>query len=218
MTRMTREERKSETRVRLLAAAEAVFARRGYHAASVDEVCDEAGYSKGALYAHFASKEDLLMELIGTRMRTYLEDLAARFVRTGTLPERIREVVAFLAQTIEEKPRWCVLYIEFWTHAMRTPEVRGRLAEQYASWRTMTAALIETQADEAGVTLPLPADDLAAGVVAMFDGFILQQLVDPDRFHPDDFGNMLTVFLAGVSSLAGAAPLATLPETAGRPA
>lgn len=201
MARLSRVEKKTETRQRLLAAAEVVFARDGYHAASVDDVCEEAGFSKGALYSNFESKEDLLLALISSRMESHMQSIVEIFGQGGTLGDNIRQVAAFLEKDLLDKRTWCVLYMEFWTHAVREPGLTDKVAEQYEMWRTMTAALIQAQADESGVYFPLPAEELAVGVVALIDGFVLQQVIEPARFTAPQFANLLAVFLAGAGAL-----------------
>ena len=59
-TAFTREERRTQTRSELLDAAEQLFSEQGFHATSVDQVADEAGYTKGAVYSNFADKDDIL--------------------------------------------------------------------------------------------------------------------------------------------------------------
>jgi AcrR family transcriptional regulator len=127
--RRTQAERRAETRGRLLKAARHVFAERGYHAASLDLVSERAGYTKGALYHHFGSKEGLLLAL--------LDEHVAR--RLGQ------------AQTPEEGPpskkmpfdrEFALLFLEFVCAAARDPQLRRRLADRMRSARSETARLL----------------------------------------------------------------------------
>ena len=77
--RLSRQERKSQTRERLLDAAAQVFARRGFESASLDEVAAAAGYTKGAVYSNFASKTDLVIALIVRRIEVQTAEHARRF-------------------------------------------------------------------------------------------------------------------------------------------
>ena len=87
-TRLTNQERVALTRQRLLAAAATVFARRGYHAASVEEVASEAGYSTGAVYHHFKGKEDLFLALFEEHVTERIRDYAEMFARGREIGRR----------------------------------------------------------------------------------------------------------------------------------
>src|SRR5882757_778984 len=81
-TRLTREESRALTRSRVMAAAGEVFAEEGFHAASLEEVAERAGYSIGAVYSNFRSKDDLFLSLMTDRLRAFEEGLAAAFAET----------------------------------------------------------------------------------------------------------------------------------------
>ena len=74
--RMTREQSRANTRERLLAAARSVFARSGFHGASVDEIASEAGFSTGALYSNFDGKEDLFLVLMEREIDEHAREIA----------------------------------------------------------------------------------------------------------------------------------------------
>src|SRR5437762_11255550 len=88
--RPTREERKAQTREELLEAAARVFARKGYRAASVDDVSAEAGYTKGAFYSNFESKEDIFATLVADRSKSWTMAVAQGYTGPGSLDERLR--------------------------------------------------------------------------------------------------------------------------------
>ena len=86
-TRLTREAKKAETRRRLLEAAAEVFIRRGFQGASVEEICEEAGFTRGAFYSNFRSKEQLFAELLQDRVyRGYRGMAERRLAAEGELP------------------------------------------------------------------------------------------------------------------------------------
>ncbi|MHB2024105.1 MAG: TetR/AcrR family transcriptional regulator [Mycobacteriales bacterium] len=132
---MSRQQQKQRTRERLLAAAETVFRRDGFHRATVEGISDEAGYSKGAFYANFKDKEALFLALVETRLN--LRALAIR----GANPEECRanEQAVDLAQGFaayaESDPGWQQLFFEFWVHASRYPEVGERFDRAQAPLR-----------------------------------------------------------------------------------
>lgn len=122
-----RQERSETTRVRLLRAAEKIFARDGFEAARLQEIAAEAGYTRGALYANFDSKEDLFFALlegeISSRIRA-VENLMQEFCDASAKLSAFRE---FFLSLCEDR-RWSLLALEFKLFAVRHPEVRTRLA------------------------------------------------------------------------------------------
>src|SRR5574341_942153 len=89
--RLNREQKKTLTRERLLKAAERVFARRGYGGASLDDVAEEAGFSKGAIYSNFKNKEDLFLALVDQHIEERVRDIQRTLATGGQANERARE-------------------------------------------------------------------------------------------------------------------------------
>jgi AcrR family transcriptional regulator len=195
--RRSREQRKAETRAALLDAAGRVFARRGYHAASVDEVADEAGYSTGALYSNFEGKEDLFLALLQREIERQAEGVAAAVAERGSLDERARGGAEYWVEFLDREPELVLLFMEFWAYAVRNPEIRSRFAARYAEVRASLARIIDEGARELGVELLRPPEQLAAAIDALADGFALQKLADPDSIPDELFGDALTMLLEG---------------------
>src|SRR4029453_6243198 len=134
MTRLTRAQRRQQTRDQLLDAAGQVFARRGFHAATIDEVAEAAGYTKGAVYSNFASKDDLVLALLD-------KHLAAQFQQIEALDdiESCEELRAALAGRTEQEfaaaRDFGVLLVEFSLYAMRNPAAQAELAKRYRQLR-----------------------------------------------------------------------------------
>src|SRR4051812_40869579 len=117
MVRLRRDERKQQTRAELVAAARAEFLTRGFHPASVEEIAERAGYSKGAVYSNFGSKDELFLAGLDEQ---YARGLGAHVERMGaaaTMPAALHAVAARLAEQARLEPDWTPLLIEFWTHA-----------------------------------------------------------------------------------------------------
>src|SRR5437764_1063026 len=89
--RQTREQKKAQTHRQLLEAAARVFARKGYRAASVDDVAAEAGFTKGAFYSNFDSKEDVFAALVEDRSRNWTMSVASAYATGGSLAERMEK-------------------------------------------------------------------------------------------------------------------------------
>jgi AcrR family transcriptional regulator len=197
--RLSRGERKAETREALLDAAGQVFARRGYHAAAVDEVAAEAGFSTGALYSNFEGKEDLFLALLTREIERQVREVSEAIAERGTLDERARGGAEYWNRFLEREPELVLLFMEFWAYAVRNPEVRERFAARYAEVRAALAGLIEESARELGIELTLPAELLAVAVDALADGFALQKLADPDSVPEELFAESLAMLLEGSS-------------------
>lgn len=176
--RLDRRAMKARTRERLLDAAAEVFVRRGIEAASLDEVAEAAGYTKGAIYSNFSSKTDLINALADRRITQ--QAAAAEVDLEGvTLEQGLR--------TLEERSRsdaaaerdWAILATEFFLYSMRHPQAQAAMAAQYERARTLTAEMLASKYADAGAEIPLPPRDLAILVEAIGIGVTLQSLLDP---------------------------------------
>jgi AcrR family transcriptional regulator len=191
---------RAETRRRILAAAARVFARRGLEAASLDEVAAVAGFSKGAVYSNFASKEDLVLELMEQAITTRVERVSAALSGTPNPAGRSQEAGRLLTEALRQEPEWQVLFIEFWLLAVRDASLRERFASRRAPLRARIARLIEQQAAETGLALPAPAEQLAVAVLALSNGLGIEQMADPSAVPPDAFGLFLALLFHGLSA------------------
>ncbi|MDQ3964734.1 MAG: TetR family transcriptional regulator C-terminal domain-containing protein, partial [Actinomycetota bacterium] len=113
-----------------------------------------------------------------------------------TAADRIRSGGRFLDSLVAKDRQWCLLYMEFWGRAVRDPKLRRRFAAQYAAWRSGIAQIIETQSNEVGVEFDAPADELASALIALFEGQVLQRLIDPRAFDEGFFTRLLLRFFA----------------------
>ena len=207
----SQEERRQATRRRLIEAAGAVFARRGYAAASVEEIAREAGLSTGAIYWHFEGKDELFLAMA--------EAFAVNRVRelTGVIADEEQDAAErgrragdqWMARLADDPLRFRVA-LEFRNYAQERPEVRAALADRVAAVREATARQIAQDGAEGRINLPLPADDIAAVVRALGLGLALEKLTDPDAIRDELFGDFLFVLFRLLAS-AEAAELSSCP-------
>ncbi|HXK34144.1 MAG TPA: TetR/AcrR family transcriptional regulator [Dehalococcoidia bacterium] len=163
-TSIDRFEQRKQTRAKLVDAALQLFSTSGYEHATVDDISQAAGYSKGAYYFHFSTKDDILLELL----RMWTEDRTRALAASG---DGLREAFsAFFSY--RDEPRWPAVLLEFWAQATRNAEVGKRLSQAYASWRRALCERIETAAAD-GLRAE-SADDVAALVLAAHDGHAVQ--------------------------------------------
>lgn len=161
--RLTRAERKEQTRAALLAAARSVVARRGMQAATHEEIANEAGLTIGAIYSNFASKADLMAALWG--------DVAGHssvvVEERETLRACLQALAGRLVRAVDEDPESLDLQLEFQLFAIRVPEARDRRLPHWNAAHEAHAAVLERVAQRSGEVLPVPARDFAEAVSSM---------------------------------------------------
>lgn len=172
-TMLDRFEQRKATRAKLIDAALDLFSSSGYDHATVDEISQAAGYSKGAYYFHFSTKDDILLELL----RMWTEDrnvtLAGIADEARTRDGLHESITGFFSYA--SSPRWPGVLLEFWAQAMRNQEVSKRLTEAYAVWRKQISEAFDI-ARSAGV-IAQTGSDAADVVLAAHDGFAVRNAI-----------------------------------------
>ncbi len=170
--RLTRAQQQAVTRERLLAAAERVIDRYGFGGASIDLISAEAGYSKGAIYSNFESKEAVFLELL----RQYMErDMAALERIVGLDSEELSAALTRWLETMDSETDCPLLVTELQLQARRSPAFAERYyALQEQQTRTL-AKILERYFEAASRPLPLDPLDLARLMTALAHGLSLQR-------------------------------------------
>lgn len=197
----TPERRRQRTREALLDAAATVFAERGFHGASLDEIAATAGYTRGAIYKHFTDKEELLHEVcvrLNERNFAEFDEIPAgvEWLDTADLAAVTRQ----WASMVERDAEFRVVMLEFQLHAYRNPELRERALAFARANRHAIAEYITERVAEVGGDLPVDAERLAAIFGTSSDGFAQMALIDPDAV--DQYGLLLDLVVRGLRSLA----------------
>ena len=204
--RLSRVERREKTRQDLLTAAETCFVTRGFHATSVDEVAEQAGYTKGAVYSNFASKEDLFFGVYQRRVDHVLTEVVPGLRQAGA--ERVFDWLA--TGTIQRRDGddgWLAVFFEFWAHVLRHPELRSRFAESHTRFLEPLTDGVRQLAADRGRTLPsdLTAFQVVLAWNAMEVGLGLERLTQPEDVDVELARRMGSLLLDAVL---GAAPAA----------
>ncbi len=199
-TRRTRAERRAETREHLLEAAARVFARKGYAGASVDDIAEEAGFTVGALYSNFASKQDLFLAAFERHCDQDLAQIQTIMNSPGTLQERLDAYSQQFVELTEQHRQWWLLSEELWLYAQRDPDAQARMANLERKVRAIVADTLQREATRRGVPLPGPAHEVAAAALALWRGLLRQRLLDPTAVSADTFTNSLTWMLRGAAA------------------
>jgi AcrR family transcriptional regulator len=180
---LTRARRREMTRTHLLEAAAVVFARDGFHGASLDAVAATAGFTKGAVYSNFNGKDDLFLAVLDDRLDQLAHDMQqalAEPIAADGLAEQLPRVRGVIERTWDDE--WTALYLEFVLYARRNPDAREKLATSRRRDREITINMLEEQYSGKGVAPEFSVPVLALISTALFEGLSLGRLVDPEAF------------------------------------
>jgi AcrR family transcriptional regulator len=201
--RLTRKEQQAHTRERLIEAAGRVFARRGLHQASIDDVAEEAGFTKGAFYANFASKEELFLAMLDVRFAARLDELERTTAGDESPEEQARQAGTDFSRAIAADPEWERLFFEFAAHAGRNEEFRKELVKRYRELRGHIEELYRrrVERDPEMEAPPVSLERLTLMTFAMVNGMALEKMLEPDAVDDELYGTMLMIFFAGLRTL-----------------
>jgi AcrR family transcriptional regulator len=171
--------RTQETQARLLNAAEEVFVRDGYEAAQLDEIAATAGRSKGSVYTHFRSKEDLFLALFEHRTRSYIERFVTALRECTTRKQSLEAFREFYVDLVNDRT-WPILTLEFKLFALRHPESKERLRKAFEmSKATGDLSLHEQVFGPLTRDQRLENDASLAALGPMVSGLILESYFEP---------------------------------------
>ncbi|WP_280356214.1 TetR/AcrR family transcriptional regulator [Nocardia otitidiscaviarum] len=197
--RLSRADAKARTRELLLDAAEQVFARKGFAGASVEEIAETAGYSIGAVYSNFGSKDKLFTELLSSRAGGRVQQ-AARLLADGDDANPLAALGQLLVAVADKDRDWAPLQAEFWLYAIRNPDAMDALAAQLRRPLDGLTALLNGELAARGLQDRVPVDMLATIVFALFRGLVQQRRLDPASVSDETFAQALRWLLAGIDT------------------
>jgi AcrR family transcriptional regulator len=209
MSRLTRKEKQAHTRECLMRSAASVFARRGLQQASIDEVAEDAGFTKGAFYANFKSKDELFLAMLDERFAKRIEDIEAVIADEGTAAQKARRAGDAFAESLRADPEWERLFFEFSAYAARDEDFRQEFVTRYRAMRDGIAAALRAHAEEMGKEAAMPFDQVAAMTCVMSNGFHLEKMLEGDEVADELYETMLMIFFAGLDALKAAPALST---------
>jgi AcrR family transcriptional regulator len=196
--RLTRAQQQAQTRKRVLDAADEVFARRGFYAAGLEEIAEQAGFTRGAVYSNFRSKDDLALAIIEQRIKTVialLDEVAA--ASKATVADAQAASLRF-SELLAGDRDWGPLFLEFVTHAARHAELAARMTGLYRGLADSIATVLEATARQGGAQLPIAPERLALIVLAATDGASVERMIDPERADGQLMAEMLGWIAAGL--------------------
>jgi len=171
--RLSREEKRQETKEKLLRSAEQLFNQGGYEKASVDLIAENAGFSKGAFYSNFESKEEIFLALLESSKRrniAALESLVAQEMSAEQMLVAIRNHQSGPESDFD----FAQLAVEFALQASRDPTFAKAYARLNRNFRDSMIGVLEKLYTKLGRVPPAPAKDLADILIATITGLLLQ--------------------------------------------
>lgn len=183
--RLTRPEQSQRNRGLVLAAARRAFLARGYHGASLEQIADEAGFSKGVVYSQFENKADLFLALLEQRIEERAAE-NARFVEAlvagggCSVDQGLRALAEHVTRREHADAEWGLLVIEFRVHAARNPDLSLRYASLHERTLAGVARVVATIYEQAGGPPPLPPADLARLLLTVSSGARLEHAANAE--------------------------------------
>jgi AcrR family transcriptional regulator len=207
--RLTQAERREETREQLIAAAARVFAKRGFHATSLDAIAEDAGFSRGAVYYNFADKEELFLELLDRRCAERAQDLREVFAGADgddvqATSQRAQVAADHALDAMTDDTEWRALYLEFLAHAARDSAFRRRFAKRCMDMRGALDEVVAQRTAPVADALGMEPEQLALVIDALGTGLMSAHLLHgPRAVAPDLFSKTLALLVDGIAARAG---------------
>ena len=182
---------RADTRLRLLEAAARVFAEKGISAGTIEDICDEAGFSRGAFYSNFKAKDELVLELLEVQLAASLQEVDRLFDTSSDAESFITRMESDDRQRNDPISGDGILYIELMLYALRNPENRPRLVERQRKQYERTAQILDKIQADVGVPFPGRSEDMVALILAFDDGLLLHQLIDPESYRQGQYADTM---------------------------
>ncbi len=197
--RLSREESRAQTRERLLEAAHIVFLKDGIEAASIEDVAEAAGYSRGAFYSNFESKDDLLCAVLDRELRSEGQEIEAI---VATLPAD--DLMAKLRQYYVElgnDEAHCAFWLGLQLHAIRNAAIRPRVAELMRRKREHVIAMIPLIYHAIGKEPPGSVETVALGLMSIAQGLAITRMLDPEAISAESLPKSLETLFNQITGM-----------------
>lgn len=189
--RMTQDERKQETRKMLLDSAAEIFAQFGFHGASVDKIAEFAGYSKGAVYANFNSKEELFLALLEQKMKRHVDTLHQVIKQQPSIDHFIETMDYYFDLDKQTNRVWSILNMEFLLYAMRQESVREKWTAMIVESVEQISEVIEKMMEQENRVRTLSAEELAWATLSLENGMAIFHYIAEGRTPLNLYGKSL---------------------------
>lgn len=189
--------RTEATRRKLLAAAEVIFSRVGFEAARLEDIAAEAGYTRGAFYAHFDGKEDIFFELKQRWVAERIAEVNTVLNRHESPRQRLDALRDHYAQFAHDR-RLALLSLEFKLFSIRHPEAHVRWRARSRALLSCGGEILQRIAHSVGVKLPVPSESAATALGAFSHALLLEHLVDPKSIPRSEIPALLKILFGAI--------------------
>jgi AcrR family transcriptional regulator len=196
-TRQT--DRTQSTRRKLLDAAKRIFAKDGFEAARLEDIAAGAGYTRGAFYANFESKEDIFFALFEEWVRERIESLTSALRRHADPSEKLVALRTHYAELATDR-RLVLISMEFKLFALRHPEAHARLRSRHRRIRACFSELFSEVMNALGKSIPIAYPAASACLGAVAQGLLLEHLLDPKTLSDVDVRHVLGLYFDSIFS------------------
>jgi AcrR family transcriptional regulator len=196
----TRKQKQERTRAKLMRSAGKLFCRHGLEQASVDEIATDAGYTKGAFYSNFKSKEELFLAMLDQKFGEEIERIEAGLRTDETPDEAARHAGEDLMRFMRSDPEWERLYLEFVAYAGRNDQFRQELLTRCRAMEERLGEVYLRWSREIGIVPPIPIEDITRMTSIMTQGFLMNQQIDPE-LREELYGTLVAAFMLGLREM-----------------
>jgi AcrR family transcriptional regulator len=195
-----RQERAEATRARLIQAAEKIFARDGFEAAKLEEIAAAAGYTRGAFYANFNSKEDLFLALLEREVSHRIDSVEKLIHKFRDPQAKLRAFRQFFLTLCQDR-RWSLLALEFKLFAVRHPEVKARLAAMNRRLVGSRIGILQSIMEASGRPLPAAGKSVVLSLSAVTHALALEHMLDRSLMPEEDLKKILASYVDSLTGL-----------------
>jgi AcrR family transcriptional regulator len=196
----TRKQQQTETREALLRSAARLIRERGMDGASIEEIAADAGYTKGAFYANFKSKEELFLTMLDENFGAEIDRMDEALSGRGDPGEEVRHAAEEFTRYLAD-PEWPLLYFQFAAQAARDEDFRQELATRCRAMRGRMEKVLERWSADFAAEPPIPLKDLATITDIMATGYIAERTTDPE-IREELLPTMMGLFFLGCQAAA----------------
>ncbi|APA75183.1 TetR/AcrR family transcriptional regulator [Mycobacterium avium subsp. hominissuis] len=187
---------RGEVRDRILDAAAKVFAAEGFAGATIDAIGQAAGFTKGAVYSNFESKDELFLALLDREFELRGQQIAIALDRSaGDTTAAAREVSRSVLDSVRDHSDYYVLLVEYWLRAQRDPQLRERLIERRRAAADQALHIVESTDTVSG---DRRLADIAQLVVTLNLGVAMEEVLRPGTINPDLLAQLITALLESI--------------------
>jgi AcrR family transcriptional regulator len=196
---LTRQESQARTRAQLLSTGEQVFLDKGYHAASIELIARSAGYTTGAVYSNFASKDELALAVVEQKVGRLILAIQAQLATAApTISARLGAIETLLDTMLGEE-EWIVFLAEFVLATRHRPAMRDQIVDRLDLGRQLLAGVLKEQHDQLGIDLSMEPERLAGALIGLAIGLAVMRLADPG-IDAATFTQSATLMLRGTDA------------------